>query len=290
MVKLKIILRERFYHFFYGGGTVFGFVVANPEKLTEAQRIRYKAVYCGLCEDLGKDRGFKCRMTLTYDLVFLAIVLSAVSGEYYTETSGRCPVYPSKKRKYLRNKYTSYAADMNIALAYYKYLDDWQDDKSVDAFAKSLLFKKEVERISKCYPKQCEGIKKCLAELAQVEKNGILVPDIPSDIFGRLLGSIFAHEDFTEQQKLYDFGFALGKFIYVIDAVVDLKSDIRKKKYNPFVCYSFNDIEPVLRMIMADCVEKYNALSIKQDKEIIENILFSGVWTGYDSRKKGNKK
>ena len=37
---------------------MFGFVVANPEKLTEEQRKHYRAVYCGLCRALGKEHGF----------------------------------------------------------------------------------------------------------------------------------------------------------------------------------------------------------------------------------------
>ncbi|MBR3767149.1 MAG: hypothetical protein IKL10_02795 [Clostridia bacterium] len=266
---------------------MFGFVVANPQKLTDEQNVRYKAVYCGLCEDLGKERGIKCRIALTYDLVFLAIVLSSVCGEEYMETVGRCPVHPAKKRKFLQNKYTSYAADMNIALAYYKYIDDWQDDNSKSAYMKAKLFSKEVEKIAEKYPEQCEAIKKCLSELTEIEKNGVLVPDVPAVVFGKLLGSVFAVLDTPLKSYLYDFGFALGKFIYVMDAAVDLKSDIKKQKYNPFIQYSFIDTEPVLQMLMAECVEKYKVLPIKQDKEIIENILFSGVWTAFDARKKG---
>lgn len=268
---------------------MFGFVTPNPERLTEELKCRYKAVYCGLCEDLG-EKGFINRMTLTYDLVFLAIVLSAVTGEGYNESEGRCPVHAARKRKYLRNKYTSYAADMNIALAYYKFIDDWNDDRSLKALLQSKLYEKELERISALYPAQCEAIRSCLSELNKVEKDGILLPDVPACIFGRLLGSVFAVEDISARSLLYEFGFSLGKFIYVTDAAVDLKSDIKKKKYNPLIQFSFGSTEPMLEMIMAECVERYNALNVKQDKEIIENILFSGVWTAYEARKKGTKR
>lgn len=268
---------------------MFGFIVTNPEKLTEVQKARYKSIYCGLCEELGEDRRFINRMTLTYDLTFLAIVLSAVTGEEYAESEGRCPVHPAKKREFSRNRYTEYAADMNIALAYFKYLDDWEDDRSYTALMKSRLFKKELDRITDTYPVQCKFIKECLSELAEIEKNGVLVPDVPAAVFGRLLGSVFAVDEPAVKTALYEFGFSLGKFIYVIDAVADLKSDIKKKKYNPFIQYSFSSAEPILEMLMAECVEKYQALPIKQDKEIIENILYSGVWTAYEARKKGKR-
>lgn len=266
---------------------MFGFVVANPEKLTEEQRERYKAVYCGLCKELGNERSSKCKMLLTYDLVFLALVLSSVYGEEYDFTEDRCFIHPIKKRHFLQNRFTVYAADMNIALSYYKLLDDINDDSSCSAYIKSFLFRKEMAEIEKKYPKQCDLIKECLADLLDTEKAGVLIPDVPSDIFGRLLGGIFAPNDDDMREPLYEFGYSLGKFIYVIDAAVDLKSDIKKQKYNPFLRFSFRDTEPILKMIMAECVEKYRKLPISQDKEIIENILLSGVWTAYDSRKKG---
>ena len=80
---------------------LFGFVTANPERLTDEQKIRYKAIYCGVCEELG-ERGFTNRMTLTYDLVFLAVFISSVIGEEYNEYEAGCPVHPLKKRKFLR--------------------------------------------------------------------------------------------------------------------------------------------------------------------------------------------
>ncbi len=268
---------------------MFGFVVANPEKLSEQQRLRYKGIYCGLCEELGAQRGFRYRMALTYDLVFLAIVLSSVYGEDYKKTEGRCAVRPVKKKEFLRNKYTRYAADMNIALAYYKYLDDIQDDNSKKALLLSKLFERENSKIEEKYTGQCEIIKEQLKELSLIEKNDVLVPDIPALSFGKLLGGIFAVGEGTEKEKLYDFGVALGKFIYLLDAATDLKRDIKKQSYNPFFQMSFDSTEPILRMLMAECVEKYRLLPVKQDSEIIENILFSGIWTQYDAKRKGNK-
>lgn len=268
---------------------MFGFVVANPEKLTQEQKKRYKSVYCGLCETLGSERGFKYRMALTYDLAFLSIVLSSVENEEYTHSCGRCPVYPTRKREFLGNKFTSYAADMNIALAYYKYVDDWNDDGSRFAHIKLRMFEKEAEKVFEKYPSQCTQIKTCLEELTATEKKNILIPDIPAQQFGKLLGSVFSYPESENAKALYEFGFSLGKFIYILDAVTDLTSDIKKKRYNPLVTSTHDAVEPVLRMLMAECVEKYKLLPVSSDKEIIENILFSGIWTSYDAQKKGRK-
>ncbi len=269
---------------------MFGFVVANPERLDEAQRKKYKSVYCGVCEGMGRERGMRYRMALTYDLTFLAIVLSSVNGEKYTERTGRCPVHPARKRVFSENSFTRYAADMNIALAYYKYLDDKKDDGSVTASLKARLFGQEAEKIRERYPDKCRLIAECLRELEAVESADVQIPDVPADIFGKILGGIFAFGDEAHRASLYEFGYSLGKFIYVMDAAVDLKSDIKKRRYNPLIRYSFSDTGEILEMLMGDCVEKYRVLPVGEDRGIIENILFSGVWTKYTSRKERKEK
>ena len=57
---------------------MFGYVRPCLESLDEAQKKRYRAWYCGLCQSLGDRHGFRGRMTLTYDMTFLAIFLSAL--------------------------------------------------------------------------------------------------------------------------------------------------------------------------------------------------------------------
>lgn len=268
---------------------VFGFVIANPEKLTGEQRLRYKSVYCGVCENLGRDRGFRYRMTLTYDLAFLALVLSSVTGEGYREDTVRCPVHPLKKRKISTNRFTEYASDMNIALSYYKFIDDKNDDSSLAAAVKEGIFRKEAKKILEKYPVHCERIEGCLERLQEIEKADVHIPDIPASVFGELLGSIFALGEPSLEKELYEFGFVLGKFIYIMDAAVDLKGDIKKKRYNPLIRGSFSSAENILDMLMGECVEKYKALPVRLDREIIENILFSGVWTKYRPVRKGKK-
>ena len=57
---------------------MFGYVIANLEGLTQAQKDRYKGCYCGLCRVLKQRHGFSGRLTLTYDMTFLVLLLSAL--------------------------------------------------------------------------------------------------------------------------------------------------------------------------------------------------------------------
>jgi len=40
---------------------------------------------------------------------------------------------------------------------------------------------------------------------------------------------------------------------------------------------------------MADCTETYKKLPIEQDNKLLENILYSGVWTDMKQQKKKTK-
>ena len=59
-------------------GWMFGYVIANMDTLSQGARERYRAVYCGLCRTLGRQHGQLGRLTLTYDMVFLILLLSAL--------------------------------------------------------------------------------------------------------------------------------------------------------------------------------------------------------------------
>ena len=37
-------------------------------------------------------------------------------------------------------------------------------------------------------------------------------------------------------------------------------------------------------MLMADCVSAYETLPIKKDKKLMDNILYSGVWSRFPTR------
>ena len=268
---------------------MFGFVVANPERLTEEQRKHYRAVYCGLCRALGREHGFLDRFTLTYDLAFLIIVLSAVTGEPYETLTERCPVHLTKQR-FEANRFTSYAADMNLALSYYKFLDDKNDEGSPAAALKASLFRKEALAAAERYPAQCRAVTDCLDRLSAAEKSDILMPDVPAGIFGELMAALFAIEDSEQKKELYDFGFALGKAVYMMDAAVDLKKDVRRKQYNPLIMLTREEIKTALDILMAETVAAYRRLPVQQDGDIIENILYSGIWTVYESRTANRKK
>ncbi|MBQ8401283.1 MAG: hypothetical protein IJX14_05060, partial [Clostridia bacterium] len=99
---------------------MFGFIQANIADLTEDEKARYHAAYCGLCRSLGERHGVSSRLSLTYDLTFLTLLLTSLYEPEETLGESRCIVHPTKPHGYMINRYTEYAADMTVALSYFK--------------------------------------------------------------------------------------------------------------------------------------------------------------------------
>lgn len=269
---------------------MFGYIVANMDKLTDEEKQHYRSCYCGLCKALGNRHGTISRITLTYDMAFLVLFLSALYETDNKTGTERCIIHPLKPHQYWQNDITNYAADMNIVLAYYNFLDDWEDDKNILSLCESKLFVREFTRIFEQYQKKCTVISDCLKELSEIEKSGELNADIPANSFGKLMGEIFVMREDEYAENLRAFGRALGKFIYILDACLDLKDDLKHERYNPLIMTSSEDFAAILNLLMADCIENYNRLPINRDKNLIDNILYSGVWTKYEAHKQKQRR
>ena len=271
---------------------MFGFVTAQLGKLSEEQAARYRQCYCGLCHSLKERHGELARFTLTYDMTFLVLLLSSLYEPEETENESKCAPHPFKSQKYWQNEISAYAADMNIALAYLNCLDNWKDDWSIFSLTEAKLMEKSYHEICEKYPRQCRAMKESIEKLSELEESWTFDADAASKSFGSLMAELFVyHEDDYWSGYLRRFGMALGQFIYIMDACIDLRDDKRYYKYNPML-HLFNRIDEkeqfktILEMLMSDCVKSFEALPLLQDAELIQNILCFGVWTQFNKHYK----
>ena len=266
---------------------MFGYVVAASELLSEEQKKRYKELYCGLCRTLDERHGAAARLTLTYDMTFLVILLSSLYEPEEQVGTEKCPVHPMKEHGYIRSEITDYAADMNMVLAYLNRIDDWRDDGRLISLAEAAAMKKAYLDVSGRYPRQCSAIEKNLAELTQLENSRDMDPDAAAACFGRLMAELFVYKEDYWSGYLRSLGMALGKFIYIMDACIDLKGDKRYYRYNPMLplygrINEAERFEDILKMLMAQCVEAFEALPLVQDADLMRNILCFGVWIEFN--------
>lgn len=271
---------------------MFGFVQANLSDLSQEEQIRYRAAYCGLCHTLGERHGFTSRLSLTYDLTFLTLLLSSLYEPRERSGDCRCVVHPCKKHHYMINECTEYAADMTVALTYHKCLDDWNDDKNLSRKCYASTLKKQYEKVKETWPEQCKTIEECLSELAVIEKEQSDDPDAASKCFGRLMEGLFLYRKDHWEEHLRKLGYGLGQYIYLADAAVDLERDKKSGNYNPLKGLSTSPLElrPTLQMVLGDASRAFEILPLVQDIHLLRNILYSGLWIKYNRGTQKEKK
>ena len=265
---------------------MFGYIAVNKPELKIREFDRYRAWYCGLCHALKSRAGRVGQVTLTYDITFLYILLSALYEPETEEVQARCVVHPVKKHAELRNALAAYAADMNLLMAYYQAEDDWQDDKNA---IKGLLAKSgkgQAARIRETYPAKCAAIEAAMKEVAAGEAAGDVPFDEMASRFGRVLAEVFAYRKDEWEEALRRMGFFLGKFVWILDAAEDLRADVKSGAYNPFKGREEDpafpeDIGQALQMMMAECAQAFEYLPIVEETGILRNVLYAGVWDRY---------
>ena len=269
---------------------MFGYVTANWQELTKEQKDRYSSIYCGICRGIRHQSGNVARISLSYDMAFLsALLMSLYEPE---EASGRnaCLIHPISHRPWVDNEFIRYGADMNVALSYYNFLDDWQDDGKHTSKLLADAFGKYLPDIEIRYPRQCGAIRSCIARLSELEKSNCGNPDEPAAVFGELMGELLVWQEDLWAPKLRQMGSALGRFIYLLDAALDYRKDQKKGKYNPYIAMGLGEDwqrwEDYLVLTMGRCTAYYETLPLVQDKALLDNILYSGVWVNYRGKRK----
>ena len=270
---------------------MFGFVIASLEELSEEQKNRYQAVYCGICRAIRDSEGQLCRLGLSYDMAFLALLLMSLYEPEEERGALRCAAHPLRRRDWIDSDYVRYSADMNVALAYYNLLDDYEDDGKLSSKWLANTFQNKLPAIEEAYPRQCRAIKDCISKLQQLEKENCPNPDEPAACFGHLMAELLVYREDLWADTLRQVGFHLGRFIYMADAAVDYRKDKRKNKYNPFLAMGTGEDwarwEEYLVLALSRCTAAYEKLPLVQDKALLDNILYSGVWVNF--RGKGAK-
>ena len=261
---------------------MFGYVTASLKELTEEQTIRYRSIYCGICRQIGKRSSGFARLGLSYDMAFLALLHMSLYEPEEKWGKRACALHPIRPRPWVDNPYIAYCADINVALAYYKFLDDYEDDRSLRAKFLADRFSPGLEAIEARWSRQCNAIRTCLAQLRQLESENCQNPDAPAQCFGQLMAELLVYEEDMWAPTLRQMGSALGRFIYLADAAVDYAADHKKKRYNPFIAQGGGEDWPrweqYLVMTMGRATRYFELLPLVQDKEILNNILYSGVW------------
>ena len=273
---------------------MFGLVSVNLKELSKEEKTRYNSIYCGICRQIKEQCSSPARLGLSYDIAFLALTLMSLYEPEEVSGSRACSLHPIRPKPWVDNEIIRYCACMNVSLGYYKALDDQADEGKLSGKVMGNIFRRDMEKIQSLYPRQCQAIADCLAELRQLEAENCSNPDLPAGCFGRLLGELFVYKEDLWADTLRNMGDALGRYIYLADGAMDYHRDEKKKQYNPFLAMGTGEDrekwETYLVLAMGRCTDYYERLPLVQDKAIMDNILYSGIWITYRAKVRNQKK
>ena len=273
---------------------MFGYITVDRAEIKGKELEKYRSFYCGLCMDLKKYCGQRARLTLTYDMTFLAVLLSDLYDDMTPPEAKTCALHPFQKQTCVQNRYTRYAADMNLLLVYHNLMDDWIDEKRHRSYAAARILRQPYLAVARRYPETVKAIRMYLKELHKVERSGSGDLDLAAGLTGELFAKIFTYADDEWADELHDLGFYLGKFIYLMDAWDDIAKDREKGNYNPFRGIADEvDFEEraneVLAMQAAGATRAFERLPLVENVDILRNILYSGIWSKYREKRAKNE-
>lgn len=272
---------------------MFGYVRIYKPELRIREYEQYEGIYCALCRQLGKRYGILARLVLSYDLTFLALLRIALDEKNCPSFSRRrCTCNPFKKCSFCgENRHIDEAADITAILMYHKLCDTVADEGPVlSAFARLALLllsgarKKAAKRLPHIDEKVMTAMKR-QAEAESANAGTDAAADPTASILAELASMPASSE--AEKRTLSRFGYCLGRWIYLIDAVDDMEKDAAKSRFNPFLDGNTKEsvdfpalrksAEASLNASLAECISAYNLLDIRRFDEILRNVLELGL-------------
>ena len=266
---------------------MFGYILAKQEELKIRENEAYKAIYCGLCRRLKETYGHAATVGLSYDFAFLACLGMALDEDEPVFAKLMCVTNPLKNRNMLSSEASlDLVAGANVLLCCGKLRDDLADEQGAKRTkAKvALVPLGGAENLARTYfPKLANCIDEALLGLATAEVGPPLSLDGYTRHFADMLANIAAElsQDEVEGRVLHELGYQVGRWIYLMDAVDDLKKDKELGRFNPLVSAKLDEDIPLVIQMLTDAAFAATAaldlLPIKRYKGILENILRVGM-------------
>ncbi len=272
---------------------MFGYIQPLKPELKVKELEAFKAYYCGLCKAIREKYTHAARFMLNYDCAALSLLLSSMSDEQLEVRQERCVASPLKKKTVLYTREADYAATVNILLGCAKIDDTAADDRRLSARALSLFYRRVRNRARKDAPVLAAEFESRLTALHALERDLCSDVDAVASEFGWLLAAVFSSAPYEfvesgEKKALSHFGYNLGRWIYIADAVSDLEKDHKTHSYNVYLQKYSGSPAAVRRAIqeeaaynlhvsLAQACKAYELLSIKRDKPLLDNIMYLGL-------------
>lgn len=276
---------------------MFGYVRAYKPELKIKHYEEYRGVYCSVCRAMRKRYGLISALTLSYDFTFFAIMRLCTHEAPICFEQKRCPFNPAKKCNFCKgeNDEINYTVDMAMITVYYKILDNISDS----GFFKKLLmylilpiFSLYHRKAKKYCPEGDKIISEAMKKQAEIEREKTADTDLAADPTAQAMGDLLSLGfSGNEERILKRIGYLVGRWVYIIDALDDMEKDEKSGNYNPLLLSgkTAEDAEETLNMTAAEITNAYELLEVKSFGNIINNVVYDGLYMSMKSIKNGGK-
>ena len=250
----------------------------------------YRAYYCGVCKSIGRRYGQLMRFSTSYDITFLAMFMHGVTGVRPHIKRQACILSPKKKCVVQDNGITRTAVDINTLLMRQKAADNVRDGSKLWRLPDTLLFRRKAKKAAKRLPQAAQIISAAYAEQAQLEAAQTDSTDRaaePTAVMMRGIMQSVLGEFYT--QAIGEFWYNLGRWVYIMDAIDDIDSDFKKKRYNPlligynykdkplFLSERAEDLALLLNTAYANMVRCFKDIKLETAEGALTNIIWYGL-------------
>ncbi len=268
---------------------MFGYLKPDNPYLYLKDDVLYKALYCGICKSIGGTCGQVARFTLSYDMAFMSAITHNILGVDITVNKERCIAHQIKKRPVAKpDDISKMLGAVNVILAYYKVKDDIFDEKK--GGIKSSVIKGGYKKAKAICPEIDTIVKDGYERLIAYEKDNLDSIDVVCDPFAKMMEEI---STFVFKDRATEFTkglfYAIGKWVYLIDALDDYDKDVKNKNfnvlYNAYKEKTFNsliknrkrDVIFIFNSIFAQISDNYKNIPMKYNTDLVQNIITRGI-------------
>ena len=273
---------------------MLGYVKAFKPEMKIKDYELYKGIYCSLCRALGRLYSPIAQLFLSFDFAFAAVLRLAAGESGCTFSKKRCPYNPAKKCMICRSREElDFCAHAVIITVFYKVKDNLHDGGIKSKLLAALIYPvislmhKKAARLA---PEIDEIIGNSIKKQAQTENKENAGIDeaahASADALGRVIAIGFEDE---RKNSLYNLGYMVGRYVYILDAADDLESDLKNGSFNPFRA-EYSDIKSenkreefvrkvraMLNLTQSSALDALDSFEKKRFGDILENIVLDGL-------------
>ncbi len=227
------------------------------------------------------------RLTLTYDVALLALLLSDLAGEPEDIRNRRCAARPLRPHMVREpGESMRYCADIGLLLSHRRARDGWRDERRPAGAAAAAGLAVPVRAATRRLGETAGRVDAHLAALGELERQKCPDMDEPAERFGRLMETTAVSCPGLPESVVEPLSWMarqIGRWLYMADALDDVGRDEANGCYNPLLLAESGRREAArltaeaCRWAAGQAAAALDLLPLTYSRAIWNNVVYAGM-------------